>query len=403
MQSEIRSIVDAIDGSSETLFLATVVDVVGSSYRRPTARMLIFPDGSHIGTISGGCLERDLCQEAKRLTRNGPKLISFDTRQNSSNFNPRYNLGCSGIIYMLVERITRLANCPTEPLRQVVASSKQKVFGTIYQAEHTSQLDVGDRLMDCKSFVNCFGANQEAVSAFDQVWSEVAATGVPICCEVSGEPASACRMLIERLCPPPDLFIFGAGDDAKPLASVANELGWRTFIVDQRHSLASQSRFPSSGIVNGPWQNCIAQISGLVSDSSPHQAAVLLTHDLKADCYLLPRLLRLPFDYVGILGPKNRTGKAIRILYSEGDLPSSESLDRLHTPVGLDIGASTAPEIALSILGEIVATRNKRSGGRLQDREAPVHEPVAHRLIQLRKPEVIEHELRDSQSQAKGR
>ncbi|MEM7315749.1 MAG: XdhC family protein [Planctomycetota bacterium] len=91
--NELVRIIKTIDSTPGPMCLATVVDVVGSAYRRPTARMLILPDGSHVGSISGGCLERDLCRSAIELTEGGPRLVSFDTRHDSTEFNPRYNVG----------------------------------------------------------------------------------------------------------------------------------------------------------------------------------------------------------------------------------------------------------------------------------------------------------------------
>jgi hypothetical protein len=133
--SELRRIVQAVDAVPGTLCLATVVDVVGSAYRGPTARMLVLPDGRHIGTISGGCLERDLCNAAPELVRGGPRLISFDTRSDATSFTPRYNLGCSGIVYVLVERITRDDLCPARHLRRVLETDRPLVVATIYQSD----------------------------------------------------------------------------------------------------------------------------------------------------------------------------------------------------------------------------------------------------------------------------
>ena len=108
-----------------------------------------------------------------------------------------------------------------------------------------------------------------------------------------------------------------------------------------------------------------------------------MTHSFDADKLLLPQLLSTCVSYVGVLGPKSRTGSVLRELHSAGKLPEAEAIDRLRTPVGLDVGATSTGEIAVSILGEIIAMDNAREGGLLRDRQGPIHEPVRHVLIDM--------------------
>ena len=185
-------------------------------------------------------------------------------------------------------------------------------------------------------------------------------------------------MLIEKISPPKPLWIFGAGDDALPLAAMAWELGWDVTVVDHQASLLTQQRFPYARRVCEAWHNAHESLQ-----PTPETAAVLITHSFDADKLLLPQLLTSNVSYVGVLGPKSRTGKVMRELHAAGKLPKTETLERLHTPIGLDIGATSASEIAISILGQIVANDNDRDGGQLQQREGPIHEPVRHVLIDL--------------------
>lgn len=368
---ELVRIIEAVEATDEPLYLATVVDVVGSAYRRPTARMLILPEGQHIGTISGGCLERDLCRAAAELTQQGPKLVSFDTRTDSTNFNPRYNVGCNGIIYVLVERVTRAQDCPMSLLRRVLQTETAHVAVTVYQST-IDRFHVGQRFVESSP-----GLPDMVSRELAGIQQQVHADGRPTCCHVTSV-AGEMRMLIEKVAPPKPLWIFGAAEDAVPLAAMASQLGWNVTVADHRASLLCPERFPHARLVCQPWH----ELPGTLS-ATPETAAVLLTHSFDADRMLLPFLLAADISYVGVLGPKSRTAKVMRELHDAGKLPRLESLDRLHTPVGLDLGASTPSEIAVAIVGEIIALSHDRSGGRLGSRQAPIHDPVRYRLVEF--------------------
>jgi xanthine/CO dehydrogenase XdhC/CoxF family maturation factor len=365
--SELRRIVQAVDAVPGTLCLATVVDVVGSAYRGPTARMLVLPDGRHIGTISGGCLERDLCNAAPELVRGGPRLISFDTRSDATSFNPRYNRGCSGIVYVLVERITRDDLCPARHLRRVLETDRPLVVATIYQSDG-SLGPIGTRLFA-----------PQLPSAIRGAFERVEGTGRPVCCEFAGGSQST-RLLIERIDPPKPLWVFGGGDDVCPLVAMAGELGWSVTVLDHRARNLARERFPKAGrlLLAQPAEAADLLVPG------PRTAALLMTHSFPADAVLLPWLLESSAHFVGILGPKSRTGKLLRQLHAAGRMPSGDSLDRLRTPLGLDIGAASPAEIAVAILSEIIAAENLRGGGRLQARNGPIHEPIDREVISLR-------------------
>ena len=371
---ELRRIVETIENCDEPMAIATVVDVVGSAYRRPSARMLILPDGSHIGSISGGCLERDLCRDAFRLTALGPKLVSFDTREGSVDLNPRYDVGCSGIIYVLVERVTRDADCPARVLREVLRSKCARTVGTIYHSDpsNSTQLNsVGTRFDEPIEF--CGGVSQAEV---DAVWQEVKDGGNPICCELSSQLGSI-RCLVEHVSPPKALWIFGGGDDARPLAAIANEMGWDVTVFDPRASQLSACRFPNVEQCCTAWHDALR-----TRRSHDNTAAVLMTHSFEADVTLMPSLLNANLSYFGVLGPKSRTGRVLRQLHADGRLPPAESLDQLRTPIGLDLGAQQPSEIAVSIIAEMIALDNSRDGGLLRERVGPIHEPVRHVLIE---------------------
>ncbi len=366
-RAEFRRMVDAVDRTTGAAFLATVVDVAGSAYRRPGARMLILPGDQSIGSISGGCLERDLRRAAPELTRDGPAVVAFDTRDETPTLHRRYNLGCRGVIHVLVERVTGGDQCPMQPIRAVLDAEQPRHVATLYHAPDTNE-PPGAR----------FAAGDDIAGVpFDRVADAAVdarpharAIGVEL---VDGDVSR--RLLLERLEPPLALWIFGAGDDARPLCAMAAELGWDVAVVDHRPEQIARERFPDA-------RTRACARPGAAHDFGVRPtAAIIMTHDLDHDAAILGALRGQPVDYVGLLGPKTRAARLLRLLAAADRLPDDDLLDRLHTPVGLDLGASNPAEVALAILSEIVAVRNRRDGGRLHERQAPIHEPAAHVVL----------------------
>ncbi|QDU89465.1 putative xanthine dehydrogenase subunit A [Pirellulimonas nuda] len=387
--NELRQILHAVASTDEPLHLATVVDVDGSAYRRPGARMLVLPDGGHIGAISGGCLERDLCRQAATICKRGPRLICFDTRSEAMDLNARYGLGCSGVIYVLVEPVTRDDRCPIRRLQEVFETRLPQVVGTVYQTSggKFSSLQLGQRFADIDLSLSGLFANSYIVEELRYWFGQTRATSRPVCCQLtrSGDDPgeSGTRVFIELLSPPKPLWIFGAGDDAIPLAMIAGDLGWCVSVIDDRPGNLTRSRFPTvDRLVLGAREEARRQLP-----ATPQTAAVLMTHHLKKDAEIVPWLCGLQLSYVGLLGPKSRTGELIKHIHAAGNLPPLVQLDKLHTPVGLDIGASNPGEVAVSIVAEIIAVDRRRSGRPLAQRNGPIHHPVAHRLIDSRTPQ----------------
>ncbi len=374
--SELRRMIEAADRALDAggaVYLATVVDVDGSAYRRPGARMLILPEGGRVGSISGGCLERDLCRAAPALAADGPRVVSFDTRAGADAPNPRYDLGCSGVIHVLVERVTRDGDDagPLAPLRATLRTRQPRVAATVFHADDARFPATGTRLDEA--------ALRDRFAPVREVVATVSAAGRPVACELTHGEAS-CRMLIERIDPPRPLLVFGAGDDARPLAAMASELGWHVTVIDKRPEMVTAARFPAADArVCVPPRDAARRVA-----IDTRTAAVLMTHSLADDVDLLPWLMESAAGYVGLLGPKSRTARLMRRLHERGRLPAPDRLDRLHAPVGLDLGASAPPGVALAILAEIMAVDNARGGGRLQERDGPIHEPASHIVIDLR-------------------
>ena len=339
--------------------LATVVNVEGSAYRRPGARMFVSQTGETVGTISGGCLEADVVERSWELTvGNQPHLIRYDSRvqddADAADDDWGFGMGCNGAVDVLLERIDpdRLPDY-VQFLRAAAAAHRPAVMGTVFaSASASSGMRIGDRIFagDSSNTRDC---------AFSLGANEVLATGISAVREVDGV-----RVFFEFIAPPPVFLICGAGHDVIPLSRLASMTGWSVYIADRREVLATADRFPQAdGVYAVPPAETLTVLP------HPPDAAVVMTHRYPEDVKLLAMLVESPAKYIGVLGPQKRTD---RLLRSAG-LDSSVFGERLHAPVGLDLGAETPEEIALAILAEATAALHGRAGGRLRDSGGPIH------------------------------
>jgi xanthine/CO dehydrogenase XdhC/CoxF family maturation factor len=188
---------------------------------------------------------------------------------------------------------------------------------------------------------------------------------------VSVSVSYASGVFTETLLPPVPLVVFGAGRDVLPVIELAHRLGWRTEVVDPQCRLASRSRFAiADRITLARPEDIAAQVH-----ITTRTMALLMSHNYSHDLAFLRFLLASPACYIGVMGPRQRTERILR------ELSATEDAGRLHAPVGLDIGANGPAEIALSIVAEIRAVLDGRSGGMLRDREGSIQGGVEERLV----------------------
>jgi xanthine/CO dehydrogenase XdhC/CoxF family maturation factor len=335
--------------------LVTVVGTRGSSYRSPGARMLILPDGSRIGAVSGGCLEGELCRRAHWWTSESPAVMkTFDT--STQEDNEGFGLGCGGGIDLLLERIDRDAS-ETHPLlaqQRVTESREAAALAVVLEATAASGLRVGER------FVLANVQQHPEVATLLRRSMEIRysfTTGLR-----EGRLAG-CRVFFEWLAPPVQLLVCGAGTDAQPVVTQAAALGWSVVVLDQRADFARESRFPDADRVITARD--VAALDGLRLDA--RTAAIVMSHSFAQDTFFLESLLQHPLGYLGMLGARRRTLDLLARLGRDAMPPG------LHAPAGLDIGAETPEQIALSILSEVQATFAKRRGGALRERDGSIH------------------------------
>lgn len=336
--------------------LVSVVGTRGSSYRSPGARMLILPDGSRIGSVSGGCLEGELCRRAHWWTQSRAVLKTFDT--STQEDNEGFGLGCGGGIDLLLERLPAPdAASDAHPLvaqehvnRQRRAASRVIVIA----ATPESGLQVGQRIA---------AAGAERHLELAALLQRSQAAGFSFSAELREAKLAGCRVFVERLLPPIQLLVCGAGADAQPLVAQAAALGWSVIVMDGRADFARAARFPEAGRV------VIAKDRAAFHDLQIDErtAAIVMSHSFTQDAFFLEALLLQPLGYLGVLGSRRRTLDLLARLGRDAMPPA------MHAPAGLDIGAETPEQIALSILSEAQAVFAGRCGGALRNRDGSIH------------------------------
>ncbi len=355
---EIREILKEIASipDGEKAVLATVVDLKGSGYRLPGARMLIKGNGDATGTVSGGCLEADVMERAKRVLGTGrAEVFIYDTTTHEDSVFS-LNMGCRGVLRVLMEAV----DSSSEPIRTIrsVYEDRKQACGAVVIRSEVDSLPVGRR-MGCDSQI----AELPTIADDLRTFSDSRSNYETVTYDVEGALVEAA---FERIVPPVQLYIFGAGADAVPLAETAHRLGWEVNVCDHRPALLIEQRFPK----------CNALVS-LNRDVEPEwdvdnlTAFVLMNHNYDRDKTMLPGALRSNAFYVGALGPKKRTQQMLSEL---ADPFSEEELSRLRAPAGLDIGGDSPEAIAISIIAEIQSVLKHRNGGPLRDRQAPIYD-----------------------------
>ncbi len=341
-----------IDFTLRRAALATVVKVRGSSYRSPGARMLITDDGKWVGSISGGCLEGDALRKARKVMHDlKPMTVTYDTRE-ESNQNLGIGLGCNGVIDVLIEPLVPGQENPVALFQDFISADRPVAMATIYSGQNTGEkLLLTSQNEVLRSFTHA--GLSEAVRAdlkkvFESKRSE--ARMYP----VDGQEV---EVFIELIQPSVSLILFGGGFDARPVSQLAKSLGWEVSVTDEDKLSLCQREFIDRDFPITPFTAC-----------------VLMSHNYEYDRDVLRKLIRSEAPYIGILGPRKRFDKMQEEFQKEGIHLTAEQIHRIHSPIGMDIGAEAPDEIAVSIIAEIQAKFSNRSGGFLKYRTGPIHE-----------------------------
>ncbi|MBA3670435.1 MAG: XdhC family protein [Gemmatimonadaceae bacterium] len=326
----------------EAALLVTVLEIAGSVYRGEGARMVVRANGGTVGAVSGGCLEADIVVRAESVLASGTaEVVEYDSRV-ASDPMLGLGLGCQGAVTVLLEPLSgvRLTNLVSLFGRLLARTTPAELLTRV---EASRAGAIGDRLL-----LDDRGAPVEGDRSLLDLASSVSR---------------------ERILPARRLLICGAGNDAIPLAKLATELGLRVTVVDHRASLATSTRFSTAFAVFS--MNVIDNTELLLREAAVESGsfAVVMAHSAAHDRAYLHALLRGNVEYIGVLGPRRRTLE----LLGDAHAPDDRIPPNVYAPVGLDLGAETPEEVALSIVAELIATANERAGAPLRERKGPIH------------------------------
>jgi len=351
--------------------VATVVAVGGSAPRRPGAALAVDADGTAIGSVSGGCVEGavyDLCQQA---LQDGESVLERFGYSDEDAF--AVGLTCGGIIDILVTPV-RAADPARTGYATALAAAASGEAAAVARIVSGPQELLGRALVvrPDGSYEGGFGAHPEldrTVVGEAAAFLDAGRTGT---LEI-GEQGSRCgapiTVLVESSVPPPRMIVFGAIDFASALVRIGKFLGYRVTVCDARPVFATATRFPEADEIVVEWPHQYLERT----EVDGRTVLCVLTHDAKFDVPLLRLALRLPVAYVGAMGSR-RTHLDRNERLREVGVTELE-LARLRSPIGLDLGARTPEETALSIASEIVANRRGGSGVSLT---GAAHTPIHH-------------------------
>lgn len=347
--------------------VATVVRVAGSSYRRAGARMLFGADGERVGMLSGGCF--DLDDRARQAMRTGrPSRHRYDTTA-PADVVIGSGSGCQGVVDILVAPVDdghrpSLRECLEPSLRQ----GRPAALATVIDPPETDpeRAPLGARLLVTGDGPARGSLGDAGLDAAVERRARSLLGSERVTADRYPAGRGTAQVMIEGIMPVRRLAVFGAGDDAAPLAVIGAQAGLSVTLTDHRPAYADPQRHPAAAAVlhAADAADAVRRIA-----PGPRTACVSVTHDYLRDAAILAALKETPAAYVGVIGPRSRAERLIAESGWEDGDPG-----RLYCPAGLDIGAQTPEEIALSVVAEILGVLSARTAGHLRDRAGPIHD-----------------------------
>lgn len=339
--------IGALARQGERAALATVIRVRGSAYRHEGAKLVVGESETITGNVSGGCLEEDVREVARRVIATG--VAERRSYCGGTNEIAAWDLGvgCEGEVEILVEPVV----------------SGQSAVGDRMQEEGTVVVVTDLALVLGRSSASPLA--EDGTDPCHRILTGAAAEAWLGDGESRLEVRDGRELFVDVLTPPPRLLIVSGGDDARHLARLADQVGFRVVVADRRPGLLQPDRFPPT--VRLVETDAARLGERVVLDAESF--AVVMTHHFADDTDYLRALLQSPVRYLGLLGPRQRTERILGLLRAEG--PVDES--RVYGPVGLDIGTDGAEQVALAVVAEILAVRSGRRPRSLRERAAPIH------------------------------
>jgi xanthine dehydrogenase accessory factor len=349
--------------------LARVVDVEGSGPRLPGAAMAVSEDGEVAGSVSGGCVEGAVVEEARRILAGQaePRIVTFGYSDDDAF---AVGLTCGGTIHLFIEAGSGWVDGAliSERLREAVEAGRPVALATVVEGQGTgATVLVEPGAAPVGSLGNADldrVAVRDALAELDAGRSGLRRYGT------SGEARQAdVTVFVEAFAPPPRMVVFGAVDFTAALVKVAKVLGYRVTVCDARAVFATRRRFPQADEVVVDWPHRWLDAHG--AELGQRDAVCVLTHDHKFDVPALVAALGTRAGYIGAMGSRRTHDQRTARLRAEG--VEEEQLARVHGPIGLDLGARTPEETAVAICAEIIALRTGRAAPSLRDTSGPLH------------------------------
>ncbi|MET0928012.1 MAG: XdhC/CoxI family protein [Aeromicrobium sp.] len=373
-----RDVMDDLVGwwrMDEPVALASVVTTFDSAPRQPGATMLVGPGGAVVGSLSGGCVESDVYAVAEEVLATGrPALRHYGV---SDELAMTVGLTCGGRIEVHVERIDRRGFPELEAVVDDMKNGRPIAVATVI--EHPTR--AGRRTIVRPGAVTAGGPTSdrldEAIAEDAQGLLALGHHGV-LTYGLEGERrGSGTRVFVSVFTPPPRMIVFGSTDFASACASTGAALGYRVTVCDARATFATPARFASAAEVVVEWPHRYLAAESAAGRIDARTVICVLTHDPKFDTPLLELALTLPeVAYVGAMGSRRVHADRVATLTAAG--LTAAQIDRLSSPIGLDLGARTPEETAVSIAAEIIARREGGTGERLTTRTGRIHGRRTH-------------------------
>jgi len=345
--------------------LATIIEVEGSAYRRPGAKMVIPEDGEGVGHITAGCLEDEIQGIAGEVLADGrPRIETYDLRPDGEDDVWGLGVGCNGVITILLEPLdssyervvdAHEAGEDVGVVSVVESDDPERVGARAYYDPETGEFSLGER----------FPA--DLAERVREAARDLTDRGKADSFEVDDE-----TVFVDGVAAPDDLVLVGTGHDVGPMAELGSQADFRVTVIGFRGANAKADRFPDADDVRS---TSPAQIRDAF-DFDSNTYVVVATHNFIDDRLAVDELLQTDAPYVGLMGPHERFEEMVEEFEGEGRTFSEAELDQLYTPVGLDLGGGSPYEIALSIVGEVMAVANDRAPGHLREREGRIHDRV---------------------------
>lgn len=373
--NDFQAIIDTYTRSQsqgESCFLATIVNTHGSIYYRPGSRMLVTATGKVAGAIAGGYMESEIVSRV-RSWRFGdkPVIIAYDMNV-GDDIACGFGIGSDGVVQVLLEPL--LNDSWLNPINFIAETWGAKQWGvlaTVFAVEGVRDVTIGARLTlgadgsattDIKDILLAEQIERDARFVLNAKESVVHRYQIG---------SGVIDVFMEAIAPPLNLVIFGTGRDVEPVVKFAKALEWEVTVVDSQSKEDTPTRFAIADRIILASRQTIRQQLRL----SENSFCVVMTHNYQDDLEILKALLPSHARYIGILCAKHRCTRIIDEIAASGLIPTPTQLNRLHAPMGLDIGADHPDAIALAIIAEIQAVHSKRNGGMLTHCNDITHKP----------------------------